>query len=306
MKIAIIGAGAMGSIYGGKLSSTNDVSLIDTNKDVVDKINSQGLKLDEDGKTNLYWPKAYTSSDEIGEVDLVIVFVKAIFSKVALDQNKNLIGKNTYLLTLQNGAGHQDLLEQYVSKDKIIIGTTEDVGKFIDIAHIARFGSGKTNIGLLNKVDNNFLDKLLESFKKSGFDIHYHENINQLIYNKLFINTTLSATTALLQCEIGYLGKDENAFNMVEQLLDEAILVAQAQNLVADKEKILDEIRTVIKNSSTGITSICADIRNGRKTEVETISGAIVKAGKKLNIETPTHNFVVKQIHALENYKRNN
>ncbi|MGD1822358.1 MAG: ketopantoate reductase family protein [Pleomorphochaeta sp.] len=300
MKIAIIGAGAMGSIYGGKLSSKNDVSLIDTNEKVVNIINSDGLKIDEENKTNIYKPKAYINSEKIGEVDLLIVFVKAIYSKAALDQNKNLIGKNTYLMTLQNGAGHQDLLMNYVSEDKIIIGTTEDVGKVIDFGHIARSGKGKTNIGFLNQVNEDFLSKLINSFNESGFDTHFHKNINQLIWNKLFINTTLSATTALLQCEIGYLGKCKNALNMVEQLLDESIAVATSLNLKANKALLMEEINAVIKNASKGVTSICADIRNSRKTEVDTISGAVVKEGEKHQIPTPTHNFVVNQIHALE------
>ena len=300
MKIAIIGAGAMGSIYGGKLSTVNDVSLIDNNEKVVEAINTNGLKLEEPDGLNTYYPKAYTSSKEIKDVDLLIIFVKAIYSKAAIEANLNLIGENTHILTLQNGAGHQDLLKQYVAEDKIIIGTTEDAGKVLDFGFISRTGLGKTNIGMVNENNNEVLQKVKEAFDNSGFKTTIHENINQLIWNKLFINTTLSATTALLQCEIGYIGENEFAHKMVEQLLDEAILVAHKLNLKADKKELLEEIKQVTINSKTGITSICADIKNGRKTEVETISGAIVKMAEKLNIETPTHKFVVNQIHALE------
>lgn len=300
MKIAIIGAGAMGSIYGGKLSTVNDVSLIDNNEKVVEAINTNGLKLEEPDGSHTYYPKAYTSSKEIKDVDLLIIFVKAIYSKAAIEGNLNLIGKNTHILTLQNGAGHQDLLKQYVDEDKIIIGTTEDAGKVIDFGVISRSGLGKTNIGMVNENNTEVLQKVKEAFDNSGFITTIHENINQLIWNKLFINTTLSATTALLQCEIGFIGENEYAFKMVEQLLDEAILVAHKLNLKADKEELIEEIKQVTINSKHGITSICADIKNGRKTEVETISGAIVKIAEKLNIETPTHRFVVNQIHALE------
>ncbi len=300
MKIAIIGAGAMGSIYGGKLSSANNVSLIDNNAKVVETINKNGLKLEEDNTVNTYYPKAYTSSKEIKDVDLLIIFVKAIYSKQAIEQNLNLIGDNTLILTLQNGAGHQDLLKNYVSEDRIIIGTTEDVGKVLDFGFVSRSGFGKTNIGMITDTNKAVLTKVQEAFNNSGFNTIIHENINQLIWNKLFINTTLSATTALLQCEIGYLGENEFALQMVEQLLDEAITVAKAMNLDADKKALMQEIKNITINSKNGVTSICADIRNGRKTEVETISGAIVSAAAKLNIEVPTHKFVVKQIHALE------
>ncbi|MDD6222676.1 MAG: 2-dehydropantoate 2-reductase N-terminal domain-containing protein, partial [Lachnospiraceae bacterium] len=126
MKIAVIGAGAMGSIYGGHLSLHNDVYLIDTNPKVVETVNEKGLKLQENGTDNLYHPKALTSSEGIDSVDLIILFVKALYSRAALSGNKNLIGKNTYVLTLQNGSGHEDILSEFVPEDHIIIGTTED------------------------------------------------------------------------------------------------------------------------------------------------------------------------------------
>ena len=98
MKIAIIGAGAMGSIYGGHLSLNNDVYLIDTNETIINYINENGLTLDEDGKSNIYKPKAVTNSKEMPAMDLVILFVKSLYSRAALEGNKNIIGKDTYLM----------------------------------------------------------------------------------------------------------------------------------------------------------------------------------------------------------------
>ena len=128
MRIAVIGAGAMGSIYGGHLSLHNEVYLVDTNPNVVAAINENGLKLQEYGTDNLYHPKALTSTEGLEPVDLIILFVKALFSKAALAGNKALIGPDTYVLTLQNGSGHEDILGEFVDQDHIIIGTTEDNG----------------------------------------------------------------------------------------------------------------------------------------------------------------------------------
>ncbi len=94
MKIAIIGAGAMGSIYGGHLSLNNDVYLIDTNETIINYINENGLTLDENGKSNIYRPKALTNSKEMPVMDLVILFVKSLYSRAALDGNKSIIGNN--------------------------------------------------------------------------------------------------------------------------------------------------------------------------------------------------------------------
>ena len=128
MKIAIIGAGAMGSIYGGHLSLHNEVYLVDTNQSVVDQINESGLRLLENGQDVMYHPTAVTSTEGLGEMDLVILFVKALFSKAALSANRGIIGPDTYVLTLQNGSGHEDILSEFVDQEHIIIGTTEDNG----------------------------------------------------------------------------------------------------------------------------------------------------------------------------------
>ena len=121
MRIAVIGAGAMGSIYGGHLSLHNDVYLVDTNQAVVDAVNANGLTLEENGQDNVYHPTAVTSTADLEPVDLIILFVKALFSKAALGGNKHLIGPNTYVLTLQNGSGHEDILSEFVAQDHIII-----------------------------------------------------------------------------------------------------------------------------------------------------------------------------------------
>ena len=128
MKIAVIGAGAMGSIYGGHLSLQNEVWLVDTNQETVEHIQKNGLILQEEGQDITYHPSAVTSSEGLPPMDLVILFVKALYSRSALSANRELIGPDTFLMTLQNGSGHEDILSEFVPADHIIIGTTEDNG----------------------------------------------------------------------------------------------------------------------------------------------------------------------------------
>lgn len=300
MKIAIIGAGAMGSIYGGHLSLHNEVYLIDTNEDIIKHINENGLILDEDGKSNVYRPNAVTNSSGLSEMDLAILFVKSLYSRAALSSNKNIIGKNTYLLTLQNGSGHEDILGEFVDSNHVIVGTTEDNGAVLAPGHIRRGGAGNTNIGMLTKDNAGILSKIKEAFDSCGFNVKIHGNIQQLIWNKLFTNVSLSAVTGILQVKIGFIRSNEYALNMTRALIHEAVLVAKALGLHADEEKITAEVEAVTVKSPEGITSICADLSAGRKTEVDTISGSVLKAAKKVGVEVPTHEFVVNMIHAME------
>lgn len=300
MKIAVIGAGAMGSIYGGKLSQHNTVYLIEKNEEVVSFVREHGLTLHEENSENVYYPNIMSASSEIGKVDLIIVFVKSIFSEQALKENSNLIGSSTYLLSLQNGAGHEEVLSKFVPEDRVIIGTTEDNGKKLKVGHVERGGKGVTNIGLLKQENTVVLDEIKASFDQCGFITVIYKNIQQLVWNKLLQNASLSSMTGVLKCNIGYVKENSHAWESMKILLEEAVMVARAMGLEADIKETLEKIIYTAENSPQGITSICFDLRNGLKTEVDFISGAVVKKAEENGIEVPNQKLVVNLIHAME------
>ncbi len=300
MRIAVIGAGAMGSIYGGHLSLYNDVYMIDTNQSIIDQISQNGLIIQENGQDTVYHPNAVTSTEGIEPVDLIILFVKSLFSRAALNGNKGIIGPNTYLMTLQNGSGHEDILGEFVPENHVIIGTTEDNGVVLAPGHVRRGGVGNTNIGMLTKDTDGFLPKLKEILDSCGFQGNIHENIQQLIWDKLFTNVSLSAVTGVLQVPMGFIAGNEHAWNITRQLIHEAVAVAHGLGLTADEEKITEKVRLTSVNTPEGITSICADLKAGRKTEVNTISGSVVRASKKCGVPAPTHELIVELVHAME------
>lgn len=301
MKIAVLGAGAMGSIYGGHLSLNNDVYMIDKKQELVDKINNDGLKLFENDNDVVYTPKALSDSKNLGEADLVILFVKSLYSRAALMENSHIIGDNTYVMTLQNGAGHEDIISEFVPMERIIIGTTEDNGAILDTGYVRRGGKGKTNIGMLADDSNNMLEKVKENFDSCGFDTHIYSNIQQLIWDKLFTNVSLSALTGVLQVPMGYIASDEYAWNMAVTLIKEAMAVAKAMGLEFDEAEMIERVKNTSLGSPEGRTSIYTDLSKGRPTEVNTISGAVVNAGARLGVAVPSHKMIVNMVHAMEN-----
>ncbi len=304
MKIAVIGAGAMGSIYGGHLSQKHEVYLVDTSPAIVEHIRKEGIKLQENGEENVYYPNAVTSSEGLPAMDLVLLFVKSLYSRDALVSGKNLIGEDTYLMTLQNGSGHEDILEEFAPEDHIIIGTTEDNGAVLGPGVIRRGGTGNTNVGMLTEDKHKFLPKLKEEFELCGFSVKIHSNIQQLIWNKLFTNVSLSAVTGILQVDMGYIAANDHAWNMTVTLIREAVAVAHGLGLEADADEIMEKVKKTSEMSPGGCTSIRADIQNGRKTEVDMISGSVVRAAKKCKIPVPAHELVVEMVHALEGKER--
>ena len=245
MRIAVIGAGAMGSIYGGHLSQHNDVLLVDTNEKVVEQVSNNGLLIDEDGTTHTYHPGAVSNTQGQAPADLVILFVKALFSRAALEGNRGLIGPNTSLMTLQNGAGHEDLLKEFVDEDHIVIGTTEDNGAVLGMGHVRRGGTGVTNVGMLVEDKEGFLPQLKEAFDQCGFNVKIHENIQTLIWDKLFTNVSLSALTGVLQVDMGYIAANEYAWDLCCQLI------------VFRKKLLIDHHQSGLSDCSTCLFVFC-------------------------------------------------
>lgn len=304
MKIAVLGAGAMGGLYSAYLSRHNEVTVIDVNAQVVKKINADGLEVQEpDGTSAVYHPHAVLSTEEMEPVDLIVVFVKAMFSESALNNNRSIIGPETYLMTLQNGSGHEDMLGKFVPQEHIIIGTTQHNASVAGFGVTKHGGSGMTHMGCVTG-DVNRLQKFADAFTACGLDADVSDGVQKMIWNKMFTNVSASVLTGALQVPLGFISADENAWKLCCQLIREAVDVAAALGMDFDYDEKVAEVKAVCDKSPNGLTSIYADLRDGRRSEVDTISGSIVRAGVKAGVPTPSHCFLVGLIHAMENRPR--
>lgn len=304
MKIAVLGAGAMGGLYSAYLSRHNEVTVIDVNAQVVEKINEDGLEVQEpDGTSQVYHPHAVLSTEGMAPVDLIVVFVKAMFSESALNNNRGIIGPETYLMTLQNGSGHEDMLGKFVPEEHIIIGTTQHNASVAGFGVTKHGGSGMTHMGCVTG-DVKRLQKFADAFTACGLDADVSDGVQKMIWNKMFTNVSASALTGALQVPLGFISADEHAWKLCCQLIREAVDVAAALGMDFDYDEKVAEVKAVCDKSPNGLTSIYADLRDGRRSEVDTISGSIVRAGVKAGVPTPSHRFLVDLIHAMENRPR--
>lgn len=305
MKIAVLGAGAMGMLIGGSLSTANQVTLIDVNETVTEKIQRNGVVIHEkDGSHYKVYPRATVNTLGIPPVDLMIVFVKAMYSREALRTNRALIGPDTYLMTLQNGAGHEDTLLEFVDEDHIIIGTTQHNSSACGLGEVLHGGAGHTYIGSLAG-DAARLQPVADAFNAAGLPASINANVKKLIWSKLFTNVSASVLTGVLQCPLGFIEENMYAWAMCQRLVEEAVNVANGDGHGFDKQKEIEAVRQVCLNAPGGFTSIYADLAAGRLSEVDTISGSVVKASRRNGVPAPAHAFIVEMVHAMEQYNRN-
>lgn len=300
MNITILGAGAMGSLFGGYLSKQNHVWLVDVNENRVNTICAHGIRVREADGDRVFHPTAVTSAQNLAPMDLIIVFVKAMYTVQALQENRHLIDGGTYLMTLQNGTGHEAKLMQFADADHIIIGSTQHNSSIIEEGYVNHGGGGETYIGKLSG-DSAQLSRIAENFTACGFDCSCSDNVKKQIWSKLFLNTSASSLTGILQVPLGFILENPHARFLMEQLVSEAVMVANKEGFASfDEAEVVEGIRAVLQNAKNGYTSIYADIKNGVRSEVDTISGSVVEIASRLGIDVPYHKMVVEMVHAIE------
>ena len=301
MKIYIIGAGAMGMLYASMLNKTNDVTLIDANDALIKEVQkSNGFTVKSyDGTSVKCGAKVVKSEDITEPADLVIVFVKDTVTDVAVKGNMAAIGKDTIVLSLQNGIGNADVIEKHVLKSQILLGTTKHNCVVKELNEVYHSAGGKTVIGSVAG-NAEAAKKIVDVFKKADIETEFSDNVNYLLWEKLFTNMTINPVTALLGAEMDVLGKSVYGENIVRKLVDEAVTVAKAEGLSFDGKKIADQIIAYVKKSVGGKASMCQDVEKKRKTEIDFINGAVLKAAKKHGLSAPTHEAIVNLIHLKE------
>lgn len=300
MKIAIIGPGAMGLLYGGYLSKNNEVVLIGRNVDSMEQLNAKGITIEEkDGSVNNYKVTASCAANAVGVVDLAIVFVKTYTSVEALEAAKSIIGPQTILMTLQNGLGNEKALLKYTDAEHVIVGNTNQGSSRVDCTTIRHSGLGDTFLGVASGDVSRF-EHIREMFEQCGFPCIASNDVKQLIWNKLMINASSSVLSGILQVPQGYIANNPNAWNIACNLITEMCDVAVADGYSFDASEQIDRIKAHLEAAPDGLTSIYNDIKNGRLTEVSVINGAVADVAHMYGLSVPTHKTIINLVHALE------
>lgn len=289
MKIAIIGSGAMGSLYGGILAeSGHEVYFIDVFKEHVDAINSNGLCIIKDGEERyIKNVKAFVDSNAVGIVDLAIVFVKSTITDIAVEGNRSILGKDTLVLTLQNGLGNIEKINKVVDISQIIVGTSANGASFVEPGKIKHSGHGGTVLG---EITGEETERIKEIHKIMDLDelgnAKISQNVMSLIWEKLIVNCGINPLTALTNMKNGQLLENKESEEILENIVAEAIMVAEKSNIKLNFDNA-DYCKEVCRATSENTSSMLSDVLNNRKTEIMNINGAIVRIGEKLGIDTP-------------------
>lgn len=307
MKIAVLGAGAMGSLYGAKLSANgkNDVHLIDVWKDHIDAVNSHGLQMEEGDDVLLYENlKGHTSSEETGVCDLVLVFVKSTVTRTAVESNAAVFGPDTVALTLQNGLGNIEQISSVIGAERVIAGTTAHGATMLSPGKIRHAGKGKTIIGELGGHESDRIRKMAAVLEDAGMETVISGNVLGRVWDKLLVNVGINALTGITKLYNGQLLDYPEIEELLEKAVSEGVAVARAKGIRLGFDDPVAHTKDLCRATAANKSSMLQDILNDRQTEIEMMNGAIVREGKALGIETPVNLALTNLITYLSRKKK--
>jgi 2-dehydropantoate 2-reductase len=303
MKIAVIGAGAMGSVIGGLLAKAgNEVALIDVARDAIDNINAKGLRLDDkSGLSQTIRVSATDNPSEVGIAELVLVFVKCYQTEAAVRNALPIIGPETAVLSLQNGWGNGPRIASIVGKEKLLVGVCYHSATVLGPGHVLHAGKGMTFIGELDGVITDRIKRVTRTFNNADIEVTATENVIKEIWSKLALNVATLPTQSAIRLTADRLLDTPEMQSLMRGLLREVVAVAQAQKIELEYEERWNAIAGLLgKLAPNTKGSMLQDVENKRRTEIDVINGAIVEAGQTVGIPTPYNNAMVCLIKALE------
>lgn len=295
-----MGAGAMGSLFGGLLSLTGEeVWLVDIWKGHIDTLRSKGLILEEKGKAQSIHLHATTEVGSVGEVDLVLIFVKTYHTEKAVSNARAVQKESTVFLTLQNGLGNEEAICKQIDPKKVLLGVTGQGATLLGPGHIRHAGWGKTYVGELDGKISDRVNQIVQMFRKAGIETEVSSQIHQLVWEKLFVNVALNALAAITGLKNGQLLDYPETLRLMETLVSEAIEVAKRRGIRIEGNP-MDRVKTVIEATRENRCSMGQDLDFKRRTEIDTINGAIVREAERLGIAAPYNQMMTDLIKVIE------
>ncbi|MBW2412616.1 MAG: 2-dehydropantoate 2-reductase, partial [Deltaproteobacteria bacterium] len=224
MKIGIVGIGAMGSVYAGLLGHAgNEVWAFDRWAEHIDAIRKNGLRVEGISGDHTVSIKATSNITDVGACDLAVIATKAMDVASAAESARELLGRNTVVLTIQNGLGSSEIVADIIGRERVIAGIAGGFGaSILSPGHVHHNGMEFIHLGELNGPSTSRLEEVASIWHNAGFNVKTFDNFQQLTWEKLICNVCLSGTCTLTEMTIGEVMDDENAWQIASGCASEA------------------------------------------------------------------------------------
>jgi 2-dehydropantoate 2-reductase len=304
MRICVIGAGAMGSLYGGRLALAGyDVTLVDLWAAHVEAIASRGLRLDGVGGDLTIPVRATARAAEAAPADLAIVFVDANSTGDAARVAAEVLREGGAALTLQNGIGNVEALAAVLGRGRVLAGLSYHSAAVRGPGHVSHTHAGPTWVGELDGARTPRLAALEAALAAAGLGPAVVDDPIAHVWNKWVLNCAINPISAATGLRLGEIARTPEVDAFQDRVLDEVLAVLRAKGVrLPDPDP-----RATIKahtRSKYNKPSMLQHVEAGKRTEIDALNGAAVRLGRALGVPTPYNEALVAIVKGVERHRR--
>lgn len=304
MRITVIGAGAMGGIYGGRLAlAGHTVAFIDSRAEHVETIRRDGLALEGIGGERVLRVAAHTGPDGMLPADLVIVFTDANGTADAAQSAARLLAPDGIALTLQNGIGNVEALTAVLGADRVLAGVSMNSGMSPGPGRVRHTNAGSTSIGELDGTPTARVKALADAFTAAGLETRVVGDPLAMIWSKFVLNCGVNAISAITGLRLGEVARTPEVDALQDHMIDEILAVVAAKGVRLDDPDPRGSIKKICRLRYNK-PSMFQHLEAGRRTEIDAINGALVREARALGIPVPYNEAVVAIVKGQERSRR--
>lgn len=305
MKIAVIGCGAMGSIYAAKLAAAGEqVLAVDRHRPSVERINRDGLRVTGPGCDQVVPLRASTGAvDET--MDLVLLAVKAADVEAAARQALPMLGPDTAVLTIQNGLGSAETVAGVVGAQRVAVGIASGFGASrVAPGHVHHNAMRAMRFGPYSSLPHARVESIARTWAHAGFDAAAVTDIAAMQWEKLICNVAYSAPCALTGMTVGQVMDDAEMGPVSRAAATEAWSVARASGVAIAVADAVEHVRAFGAQMPDAKPSALLDHEARRVSEIDVINGAVPRQGARVGVDTPVNATLTAVVKSIERRRR--
>jgi 2-dehydropantoate 2-reductase len=302
MKIAIVGCGAMGSVYAGLFASAgHEVWAIDRWREHVEAMKKGGLRLEGKSGDRTVQVHATTDAKDAGSCDLVVLATKAMHVAAAAEAAKALLGKDTPVLSIQNGLGGPETAAGILGRERVMVGVVGGFGASMKApGHAHHNGMELVRLGEFGGPITPRLKTVEQTWSGAGFTVKVFDDIDQLVWEKLICNCAYSGPCGIMEVTIKQVMDDPDLSKISAACAAEGYAVAKAKGVKLGFSDPVAYVRDFGAKIPNARPSVLLDLMAGRKSEIDVINGSIPRVGKQVGVAAPVNDTITALVKAKE------
>jgi 2-dehydropantoate 2-reductase len=300
MKIAVVGAGAMGSVYAGILADAgNEVWAVDVWPEHVEAMRTRGLTVEGASGSRTVRIQATSDPADVGVCDLVVIATKALDVEVAAAAARPMLGPDTAVLPIQNGLGSADRVAAILGEERVAIGVVGGFGaSIVGPGHVHHNGWELVRLGERRGAATPRIRRIAKTWEDAGFRVQVYDDVDQLVWEKLICNVCFSGICTILERPMRGVLDDPAAWHVASRCAQEAYAVARARGITLSFDDPVAYVRAFGEKIPDARPSMLLDVLAGRPCEIDVINGAIPPAAREVGLEAPVNETVTALVKA--------